>query len=64
MYNETPGYIKEKESRGELFVLRPEETLDVGHIEHNADKLEEAYQQGRKAAQNNLDKLNEYLKPQ
>lgn len=62
MYNETTDYIKEKESRGELFVIRPELPLNVGHIEHSTAKLEEAYQQGRKAAQNNLDKLNEYLK--
>ena len=64
MYNETKAYIKEKEARGELFVIRPEEKLDVGHIEHNADKLEKTYQAGRKVAEKNLDKLKEYLKPQ
>lgn len=64
MYNETLAYIKEKEARGELFVIRPDEPLNVGHIEHNADNLEEAYQTGRKAAQKNLEKLREYLKTQ
>ncbi len=64
MYNETLGYIKEKEARGELFVIRPEEKLNVGHIEHNADELEKAYQTGRKVAQKKLEKLKEYLKTQ
>jgi len=64
MYNETISYIKEKEARGELFVIRPEEKLDVGHIEHDADKLETAYQAGRKVAEKKLDKLKEYLKTQ
>lgn len=62
MYNETTDYIKEKESRGELFVIRPEEPLNVGHVEHNATELEKAYQTGRKVAQKNLEKLRDYLK--
>lgn len=61
MYNETTAYITEKENRGELFVIRPEEKLNVGHIEHNADELERAYQTGRKVAQKNLEALKEYL---
>ena len=64
MYNETTAYIKEKEKHGELFVIRPEEALNVGHIEHNADELEKAYQSGRTVALKNLDKLKEYLKTQ
>ena len=31
-YNETTAYIREKERRGELFVLRPEAPLDIGKI--------------------------------
>lgn len=62
MYNETTAYIKEKEACGELFVIRPDEPLNVGHIEHNADELEKAYETGRKAAKSSLEKLKEYLK--
>lgn len=62
MYNETTAYIKEKEASGEVFVIRPDEKLNVGHIEHNADELEKAYQTGRKVALKNLEKLKEYLK--
>lgn len=64
MYNETKAYVREKEKRGELFVIRPEEPLNVGHIEHNADELEKAYQTGRKVALKNLEKLKEYFKTQ
>lgn len=64
MYNETTAYIRKKEKRGELFVIRPEEPLNVGHIEHNADELEKAYQTGRKVALKNLEKLKKYLKAQ
>lgn len=64
VYNETTAYINEKEKLGELFVICPEEPLNVGHIEHNADELEKAYQTGRKIAEKNLDRLKEYLKTQ
>lgn len=64
MYNETLDYIKEKEATGELFVIQPEEPLNVGHVEHNADELEKAYQTGRKVAEKKLEKLKEYLKTQ
>ena len=64
MYNETLEYIKEKEATGELFVIRPEEPLNVGHVEHNADELEKAYQTGRKVTEKKLEKLKEYLKTQ
>jgi len=64
MYNETLDYIKEKETNSELFVLRPERPLNVGHIEHDAEELEKAYQAGRTVAEKNLEKLKEYLKRQ
>ena len=62
MYNETTDYIKEKEKAGELFVLRPKTKLAVNHVEHNADKLEAAYQEGRITALENLEKIKEFLK--
>lgn len=62
MYNDTTDYIKEKERKDELFVIRPKNKLCVNHIEHNADKLEKAYQEGRKVALENLDKVKEFLK--
>ena len=64
MYNTTTAYIKEKEKSGELFVIRPTGKLNVGHIEHNPSELEKAYQSGRRVAQENLEKLKEYLKTQ
>lgn len=62
MYNETTDYIKEREKSGELFVIRPKSKLCVNHVEHDAKKLEKAYQEGRKAALGNLDKVKEFLK--
>lgn len=64
VYNETTSYIKEKESKGELFVIRPDEKLNVNHVEHNPQELEKAYQAGCQKAEKVLDELKEYLKTQ
>ncbi len=61
MYNETTKYIKEQEALGKILVIRPEKKLDVNHVEHDAQALETAYQEGRKAGEKNLNKLKEFL---
>jgi predicted patatin/cPLA2 family phospholipase len=60
-YNETTAYIEEKESRGEVFVIRPPEALPVGRIEHDPEKIKKAYEIGRKTATALLDDLKEFL---
>lgn len=60
-YNETMDYIREKESRGEVFVIRPTARLEVGHVEHDAAKLRAAYEQGRRAGEENLAAMKRFL---
>lgn len=61
MYNETLEYISQKENRGELYVIRPENELSVGVVEKNPDKLEQIYNIGRATAQKQIDNIKEYL---
>lgn len=61
MYNDQLEYIRKSESEGRAFVIAPPKKLEVGHIEHNPDKLLEAYRAGRKAALDNLDRILEFL---
>lgn len=61
MYNKTTQYIKEQEKSGNILVIRPEKTLPVNHVEHNADNLEIAYQLGRQAGENNLDRIKSFI---
>ena len=60
-YNETTAYIREKERRGELFVLRPEAPLDIGKGEHNREKIQAVYDMGRRVMEKRLDALRAYL---
>ncbi|SFB74422.1 patatin-like phospholipase family protein [Butyrivibrio sp. YAB3001] len=55
MYNEEKRYIREKEEKGEIEVIRPKEPLNISPIEKNPEELERVYQLGRTAGE-------EYLK--
>ena len=61
MYNETLKYIKEKEKKGEIFVIRPDFPLPLRHAEHDPVKLREVYELGRKKATECLSGLKKFL---
>lgn len=62
MYNAELDYIMEKEAAGELFVIRPEVPIPVGHVEKNPEKLRHAYQMGRDTAEKCLLSLQDFLR--
>lgn len=61
VYNATLAYIREQEQSGKLFVIRPHAKLGVSRVEHDAEKLLEAYKQGRQATEERLEALKEFL---
>lgn len=61
MYNEQLEYVRTSEAEGKAFVIAPPKALDIGHIEHNPDKLLEVYRTGRKTALDNLDYILEFM---
>lgn len=60
-YNKTIEYIKKIENEGKAIVIRPEKALDIGRIEKNPDKLYKAYEEGRKQAELNLEKIKKFV---
>ena len=62
VYNETLEYIEKLEKEGRALVIRPPQKLKVGHVEHNADRLQAAYDIGRQVALSQLDEIKEFLK--
>ena len=61
IYNRQIKMIEEREKEGRVFVIRPPEPLGVGKTEKNPEKLEKAYQAGRKEAQKILPELRGFL---
>ena len=60
-YNKTIDYIREKELKGELFVIRPPKALEIGGMEHNPDELRRVYEIGIKTMESKLEDLKKYL---
>lgn len=61
IYNETVSYIEEQEKKGNVFVIRPSEKIEVGRIERNPTKLTRLYNQGYKEASHQYQALMEFL---
>lgn len=59
VYNLTLSYISEKEKQGDVFVIRPPRPLNVGRLESDPGKLEDAYIMGRDTARNSLPGIRE-----
>lgn len=62
IYNKQRELVWEEEKKGNAYVLCPKEPLCVSKVEHNPKKLREAYNIGRKTAEENLEKIKEFLK--
>ncbi len=60
-YNDTLNYIAEKEKRGEILVIRPEDALPIGRISHDPQKMQEVYDLGRGVAEKQLKKIKEFI---
>lgn len=56
MYNEQKRYVREKEEKGEIEVIRPLEPLNISPVETDEKELERVYQLGRAEALKYLNK--------
>lgn len=61
-YNRNIEHIKELEKEGKVFVIRPKSDLNLGRIEHNAEKIKTAYDKGVDDGKEYISKLIEWLK--
>ena len=62
MYNKTLEYICEKEEKGQLFVIRPDEMLPIERMESDPQKIKLVYDIGRENMLRRIKELKEYLK--
>ena len=61
IYNETIEYIEKREKEGAVLVIRPDEKLPVGRIEHDPEKLREVHAIGEAIAKREIDKIKDFL---
>lgn len=61
MYNDTIEYIREKERKGEILVIRPDVGVGIKQIEKNPDELMRVYKMGREHAERELERIKRFL---
>ena len=61
-YNALMDQMDALEAEGRIYVIRPEEPIDIGRFEGDTQKLTELYLRGYKEMQTKLDALTQYLK--
>ena len=61
MYNRELKLIKQLEEQEKIYVIRPDQPLDIGRIEHDAGKMHTAHETGRLKGELVLEELKSYL---
>lgn len=62
MYNRQLEYVRWREKEGNALVIRPDNALEIGHIEHDAAKMQKIYDIGRKKGEETLKAVKDFLK--
>lgn len=60
-YNETLQKIEELEKAGEIFVIRPDQPLEIGRLERSPEKLQQVYDLGKRDALMKMKDLKSWL---
>lgn len=61
LYNDALAYVRAQEASGRALVIRPKEKLPVSRVEHDAQKMRQAYELGRKAALERLGEIRRFV---
>lgn len=60
MYNAQLDYVAEAERAGRCLVIRPEGPIPIGHLCHDAARMQMVYELGRDVGNRQLDKIKEF----
>ena len=61
VYNASTAYLRREDRAGRVFILCPEAALDIGKTEHDPEKIQLAYDEGRLVGEKRLPALLEFL---
>ncbi len=60
-YNRTVRYVEQQEKEGNIFLLRPSKSIEVGRMEKDAEKIKALYQLGKDDANRHLQEIALFL---
>ena len=61
MYNKQLVYVYEAEMAQRALVIRPEQSLPIGHVSHDPDEMQRIYDIGRAAGEKHLESIRRFF---
>ncbi len=61
-YNAATAYVRRREEEGRALVIRPDAPLEIGRLEHDAQRMQRVYDLGREAALKRLDDIRSFVR--
>ena len=61
MYNSELEYITQQQEAGNCMVICPSDTLPIGRTDLNPKKMQHVYDMGRKAGEENLEIIKQFI---
>jgi len=62
MYNQQLDFVRQAEREGRCLVIRPEKSLDIGHISHDPEEMQRVYDIGRSTGLRYLEAIKTFYK--
>lgn len=60
MYNQQLAYVRQAEEEGRCMVIRPESKIPIGHISHDPEQMQHAYQIGREMGERKINEIKAF----
>ena len=60
MYNKQLEYVAQAEREGRCLVIRPDETIPIGHVSHDPQQMQHVYQLGRTIGERYIERIKEF----
>ena len=64
MYNRQLEYVAQAEQEGRCLVIRPDESIPIGHISHDARQMRHVYELGRAVGERYIDRIISFYREQ
>ncbi len=60
-YNQTTANVRQRAAQGDVLVICPDKPLGISRTEKNPDELQRVYEEGRRIAASQLDRIRQFL---
>lgn len=61
MYNKQLELVEQREREGKILVIRPEQSLRIGHVSHDPDEMQAVYDIGKEMGRKKIQEIRQFV---